>query len=127
MKMVMILTGVLFLSGCATITRGTTEALVINSSPPGAEVQLSNGMRCKTPCTVEVKRKKDLVLTFEKEGYESHQMTVVSEVAGSGAAGMAGNVLVGGLIGVAVDASSGATKKLTPNPVTITLTPIGPK
>ena len=37
---------------------------------------------------------------------------------------MAGNVIVGGLIGVAVDAMSGATKKLTPNPVKLTLEPV---
>ena len=34
---------------------------------------------------------------------------------------MAGNVLVGGLIGAAVDASTGAMKSLVPNPVAVTL------
>jgi hypothetical protein len=34
---------------------------------------------------------------------------------------MAGNVLVGGLIGVAVDAGSGATLNLTPNPIDLKL------
>ena len=38
---------------------------------------------------------------------------------------MAGNVLVGGIIGVGVDAASGAALDLTPNPVVVTLQPLG--
>jgi hypothetical protein len=34
---------------------------------------------------------------------------------------MAGNVLIGGIIGVGVDAASGATKSLRPNPVHVHL------
>jgi hypothetical protein len=39
---------------------------------------------------------------------------------------MAGNVLVGGLIGVGVDAASGATKELKPNPLAVTLERFAP-
>jgi len=42
-------------------------------------------------------------------------------VVGAGAAGMAGNVILGGLIGAAVDAGSGAMKDLKPNPVKVTM------
>jgi hypothetical protein len=34
---------------------------------------------------------------------------------------MAGNVLIGGLIGIGVDAASGATKELRPNPLVVKL------
>lgn len=34
---------------------------------------------------------------------------------------MAGNIFVGGIIGVAVDAGSGAMNDLVPNPVNVTL------
>lgn len=113
------------MSGCATITRGTTEVLVIETQPPGADVRIDPvGVNCKTPCNIELKRKKDYTLQIEKAGYEPIKTTVLSEIAGAGAAGMAGNVLFGGLIGVAVDASTGATKKLTPNPVKLTLVPL---
>jgi len=37
---------------------------------------------------------------------------------------MAGNVLLGGIIGAGVDAATGATKKLTPNPIRVTLNPL---
>jgi hypothetical protein len=126
MKHVILLTiggAALVLSGCATITRGTTEALVIESTPSGADVDLSNGMRCKTPCTLEMKRKSAVVLDIKKEGYEDVRVNVLSEISGSGAAGMAGNVLLGGVIGAGVDAASGATKTLRPNPVRVVLNP----
>jgi hypothetical protein len=39
-------------------------------------------------------------------------------------AGMAGNILLGGIVGVVVDATSGATKELKPNPLRVKLEPI---
>jgi hypothetical protein len=36
---------------------------------------------------------------------------------------MAGNVVFGGIIGAGVDAATGATKQLKPNPVVVTLVP----
>lgn len=107
--------------GCATITRGTTQALTIDSTPIGATVSLSNGERCETPCTLTLKRKYPLAVELCKSGFRPVLTQVHSQIAGSGAAGMAGNVLVGGLIGVGVDAASGATKDLRPNPLAVTL------
>lgn len=109
--------------GCATITRGTTEAWTVESDPSGAQVTLSSGEQCLTPCTLKKKRKHGFQVNVEKEGYESVDAQVISQTAGGGAAGMAGNVLVGGIIGVAVDAGSGATKELKPNPLSVKLNP----
>lgn len=120
---ILLLAASFLIQGCATITRGTTEALVIETTPSGAEVEVSNGLRCKTPCTLELKRKNPVILVISKSGYESVKVNVLSEVAGAGAAGMAGNVLLGGVIGAGVDAASGAMNKLTPNPVRVTLEP----
>lgn len=111
----------LTLSGCATVTRGTEEALVIESEPSGAQVKLSNGMTGTTPTSFKVKRKDNLIVTVSKKGYETASINVTSQVAGAGGAAMAGNVLVGGIIGAAVDASTGAMNELKPNPVKITL------
>jgi hypothetical protein len=111
-----------FLStGCATITRGTTQALTINSEPSGAIVSMSNGERCETPCTRKFKRKFPIAVEICKAGFKTVSTDIKSQIAGAGAAGMAGNVLVGGLIGVGVDAASGATKELKPNPLAVTL------
>lgn len=108
--------------GCATITRGTTEVLVVETEPPGADVRISpDGERCSTPCGVTLKRKGDYIVHIERDGFEPLAVNVHPEVAGAGAAGMAGNVLVGGLIGAGVDAVTGATKRLSPNPIRVNL------
>lgn len=112
------------LTGCATITRGTTEAFQVKTDPSGADVRLSSGETCKTPCTLEKKRKHNFTVFIEKPGYEDTHVSVVSQVSGSGAAGMAGNVIFGGIIGAGVDAGTGATKELVPNPVEVALNPV---
>lgn len=111
----------LALSGCATITRGTTDDLLIQSEPDGASVELSSGQTCRTPCSLELKRKNDYRLYMRKEGFQDADIKVESKVAVAGAAGMAGNVLIGGVIGAGVDAFSGATNSLKPNPVHVHL------
>lgn len=115
------------LAGCATITRGSSEAFVVETAPIGAEVRLSSGETCKSPCTLKKKRKENFVVFINKDGFESVEVSIISETAGAGAAGMAGNVLVGGLIGAGVDAATGATKRLTPNPLKVTLNPVSAK
>lgn len=110
-------------SGCATITRGSTQAFTVESTPPGAQVTTSMGHKCTaTPCTFEkIKRDSSFTVTVSKSGYTPSTHNVTHQTAGGGAAGMAGNVLLGGLIGAAVDANSGATQELVPNPLRVTL------
>ena len=45
-------------------------------------------------------------------------------VLDAGAAGFAGNIILGGVVGMAADAATGATLEHFPNPVTVTLTPL---
>lgn len=116
----------LAVSGCATITRGTTQALTVQTTPVGATVSLSNGERCESPCTLTLKRKHPVAVEICKAGFSAVNTTVQSQVAGAGAAGMAGNVLFGGVIGVGVDAASGATKELVPNPLVVILQEAAP-
>lgn len=112
------------LGGCATVTRGTTEQITVNSEPAGAEAKTSIGYACSaTPCTWEVSRKSEFVVSFSKPGYEDMQIPVSTRIAGAGAAGFAGNVIVGGLVGMGVDAATGSTLEHYPNPVMATLAP----
>jgi len=113
----------LFISStaCATITRGTNDTLVIETDPPTTDATLSNGHNCKTPCSIKMSRKENCVVKIEKEGYEPVEVNVTPQISGGGGAGMAGNVLFGGLIGVAVDAGSGAMYDLKPNPISVKL------
>jgi hypothetical protein len=117
---VVLLGSMLLGSGCATITRGSSEAFVIETDPAGAEARLSTGLQCRTP-SLTVKRRGEFVVTIEKEGYETVQATVTSSIDNAGAAGMAGNVLLGGIIGAGVDAGTGAMHSHKPNPLVVKL------
>jgi hypothetical protein len=121
----LVIASVVLTTGCASITRGTTEAYAVQTTPPGAEVNSSSGWRCLTPCSVKVKRRSDFVLTITKPGYETVTATVTSSVDGAGAAGMAGNVLLGGIIGAGVDAGTGAMHSHKPNPLVVEMVPLG--
>ncbi|MGH7026570.1 translation initiation factor 2 [Brevundimonas sp.] len=108
------------LPACATITRGTSQTFTVESTPPGARVSTSNGFQCDaTPCTFRMPRKDPFRATVSLDGYMTQEHEIASNYAGAGAAGFAGNVLVGGVIGMAVDGSSGAMKDLTPNPLVV--------
>lgn len=109
------------LSACATVTRGTKQKYEITSEPSEANVALSIGEKCVTPCKLKLKRKEAFVATVSKDGYETQQVNVQSKFSGGGAAAGAGNILLGGFIGAGVDASSGALNNLDPSPLKITL------
>ncbi len=114
----------LAISGCASITRGATEIFVIETTPSDARATLSNGLTCTTPCSLEVPRRGDFIVTIERSGYETLRIAVESEIDGDGTAGMAGNLIFGGIIGAGVDAGSGALHSHQPNPLLVTLAPV---
>lgn len=124
-RFVLVVFTLMLASGCASITRGTSEAYAIESDPVGATAKLSTGLMCQTPCSVKVKRRGDFTVVLEKEGYEPVTATVTSSVDGAGAAGMAGNVLLGGIIGAGVDAGTGAMHSHKPNPLVVKMLKIG--
>src|SRR6266516_5710554 len=107
------------LAGCATVTRGTTSQVQIRSDPPGALAHTSTGFSCTTPCTITIPRKDEFSVVFSKPGYQEETVDVRTQVAG--AAGFAGNILLGGIIGMGADAATGATLEHVPNPVSATL------
>jgi len=80
-------------------------------------------MVCTTPCAFVAKRNADISVTIEKPGYETQIVPLTKDIPAAGAAGFAGNVLAGGLIGMGVDAATGAATDHKPNPVIVTLQP----
>lgn len=115
----------LSLSACATITRGSNQQFSVESTPPGARVSTSNGFQCAaTPCSFRMPRKDAFRATVSMDGYVTQEHAIASGMSGNGAAGMAGNLIFGGIVGGVVDANSGAMNDLTPNPlIVILLTP----
>lgn len=127
MRIGLVLAACFVLGGCASVTRGWSEDISLASTPEGAVATVSGNEShtCTTPCVVQVKRSSELQVSFEKPGYAPQVVVLTREVAPEGVAGFAGNVLIGGLIGMGVDAASGATMDHKPNPVIVTLRPSG--
>lgn len=101
------------LSGCAAVVNTTYQVVAVDTVYLNGKV---GGVRCKlhndkgvyqvtTPGTVAVRRDYgDLIAVCEKEGLPSGIASFSSQTGGA----VAGNVLVGGLLGVGVDTASGA-------------------
>jgi len=106
------------LAACATIMQGTTQTVGISSSPPGARVTVDAVQMGVTPLMTKLTRKDNHIVRLELEGYEPFAMTLTRGLSGW----VAGNIVFGGLIGLAIDAISGAMYKLTPDQVSATLT-----
>ena len=125
MRVLFVIACAWLVSSCATITRGTTSQIQFHSDPPGAAMRTSLGHNCVTPCTLQVGRKDEFLATFSKPGYIDQEVPVRTKVAGEGAAGFVGNVVIGGVVGMAADAATGATLEHFPNPVSVILEPRG--
>ncbi|MCX5885927.1 MAG: PEGA domain-containing protein [Proteobacteria bacterium] len=108
----------LFTVGCATVMNGTSQDIGIASSPAGSEAYINPGnVKVITPGTVTLKRKNSYSIAFKKEGYEDGSATISSSASGW----MWGNIVLGGLIGLAIDLISGGGYKLEPNNVLVQL------
>src|SRR5262245_3399724 len=111
-------------SGCASIVEGTDQSVTVQTTPSGASCELKRdgsviGVINPTPGTVTVdKSKDDIAVICKKEGYQDTSGAFSSDRQGM----TFGNILFGGLIGVAVDASSGAMHEY-PASVSIAMAP----
>lgn len=110
--------------GCATVTRGPTASVTLDTKPSGAVCMLTRGGQTiaavnPTPGTVMVEKSRvAIAVSCKKDGYKEAAGVVESEFQPM----TFGNILLGGLIGVAVDAASGAMTTYQPS-VVITLIP----
>ena len=97
------------LSGCATVIKGTTQSIVITTPPvSGAYCILSSAegnWPVTTPNVVTVdKSKEDILVKCAKAGYQEASASIPSDFQGW----TLGNLVLGGIIGVGVDAATGA-------------------
>jgi len=113
------------LSGCGTITQGTSQTITITSSPPGGHCDLNRkgehvATLDHTPGAVKVdKTKNDILLTCTLAGYQDASVNLES---GYGV-GTFGNIILGGGIGWAIDSASGADNKY-PSSANVQFVPI---
>ncbi|HEX5436982.1 MAG TPA: PEGA domain-containing protein [Gemmatimonadaceae bacterium] len=100
-------------SGCGTIIHGTMQNIGLSSTPTNARVWVDNQALGNTPTIVKLSRKDNHIIRMELAGYQPFEATITRSVSGW----VVGNLVFGGLVGLAVDAISGGLYKLTPDQV----------
>jgi len=124
--LLLIILGV-YLSGCATVARGSHDKMAISTEPISAKVttdretKASQKARKKdstltpeyygcsaTPCEFAIPRRSEFIMTIEKDGYESieigvdsgiHKESLNANLAGSAGLGVATGVGIGAAVG----------------------------
>jgi hypothetical protein len=116
----------LALPGCASIVTGTNQTMALASEPAGATCKLERGGETigyvnQTPSTASFsKSSKSIVVSCTEE---AKSLRGVSTVEPGIQPWFFGNLLLGGIIGVIVDASSGAVSEY-PSSTTVVLSPV---
>lgn len=121
-KAIAVLLTTCILFSCGSIMHGTRQEVSFQSSPDGALVEISDAMgvsygSCETPCTLDLKRKKEYHVNISKAGYESADFVIERKTSGW----IWGNILLGGVIGLVIDLTNGAAYKLEPQILQLTL------
>lgn len=101
------------LTGCASIVHGPNQDLTVTSQPETLCVTINGEPYGATPVVASLPRGKNYVVQVRKDNYHPYEITVVPMVNGM----VWGNLLFGGLIGMAVDASSNAAYEHSPSRV----------
>lgn len=113
------------LAGCASVTSGPNQDVSFDSDPTGAFCEAYYGEQLafvigKTPRDASIpKSNRDLTIVCNKDGYAEARYDVPSEFNPA----VAGNLILGGLVGVAVDVASGAGTRYESD-ITVRLTPL---
>lgn len=98
------------LAACATLVNGTSQTVTVSTTPTAASCTLDRmgtrvGAIAATPGSVRLdKSKNDLAVTCSKDGFQTATVSHASSFGGA----TFGNIIAGGIIGVVVDAASGA-------------------
>jgi hypothetical protein len=113
------------LAACATITKGTTQVVAVNTpGAAGASCTLTSpaigALTVVTPDTISLPKASDNIsVRCSKECYQDGAGVISSNMEGM----TAGNIILGGVIGLGVDAVSGAMNKYSPE-IQVALIPI---
>lgn len=109
--------GILFIAACATIMNSDMVSVPVYTTPSGAKLVI-NGMEYTSPATVQAPRGKgDFKLHVEKKGYKPVDILLRQSLDGW----LWGDIILGGLIGLAVDFITGDAYDLDPEVVSCEL------
>ena len=116
-KLILGMLTVVSLAACASIMHGAHQDVGISSSPTNAKVNVDNMPLGNTPVVANLKRGDNHLVKIELPGYAPFEATLTKKVSGW----VWGNIVLGGLIGLAVDAITGGLYNLTPEQISGTL------
>jgi len=125
MQLMLLALAVAILPGCATIATGNSQTIAVRTEPENADCQFTRDNLLiarvnPTPGVMHVGKASGAISVLcRREGYQDTIGTLGSEFQPA----TFGNIILGGVIGVVVDAASGALSKY-PASVTVTLLPI---
>jgi uncharacterized protein YceK len=115
--LVALIVSALALSACASIMHGTSQDVGISSTPTSASVTVDNATQGTTPFVAKLSRKDNHIIHIAADGFQPADLTLTHSTSGW----VWGNLIFGGIIGLAVDAISGGLYKLTPEQLNTTL------
>jgi TonB family protein len=112
------------LSGCATAIEGTSQGIAITTLPAAGATCVLSGREGSwsvvSPGVVRVeKSKEDIAVHCSKPGWQDAAATIPSNFQGW----TLGNIVLGGLVGVGVDAATGAIHEY-PHAFNVQMTPL---
>jgi len=101
-------------NGCATMFKGNSSKIDLSSDPSSADVYVNGNLTGKTPVKLKLESKLIYHIEFKKERYETKTYTITNSVGGGW---VILDVLLTGLLGIVVDAATGAWYELDQNNV----------
>ncbi len=104
-------------AACATIVQGSKQDISVSSTPAGAAVSVDGQAMGTTPAVLNLSRRNAHTLRLDLPGYAPYEMQLERKLSGW----VWGNIVFGGIIGVVVDASTGAMYRLSPEAVDASL------
>ncbi len=113
MRKIFAFSSFLIFTGCATIIHGTKQNIFVNSSPQGAKISINGVPVATTPAKIKLPRGESTTILIEKEDYKSRGVFVSRGLSGW----FFGNFLIGGVIGMIIDAVDGAMFRLSPSEI----------
>jgi hypothetical protein len=109
-------------ASCATIFKGSSQAITINSTPGKAAITIKTFAGVEvftgvTPVTTPLPKKHEYLVSIKLDGYKESTTQISQSLQGW----FWGNLLCGGVIGMIIDWTSGAMWDLEPESINITL------
>lgn len=113
LNVLLLFTVTMLVSGCGLLVLGKTQEVGFQSAPTAATVTIDGVERAKTPVVLRLSRKRSHIVRMELPGFKPVEATLTRSVSGW----VWGNLVFGGVVGLAVDAMTGAMYKLTPDQI----------